>query len=644
MTKSNGQETGEIKVATALLRDVYRLAAEYGYEGLSDTQCVRDVCYVLARNASEGRSFLTERLPALGKAFDKALLGDPSLLLECGFALQDDSLIPCFMEPFFRLVLSADGTVLQASYPQAVRWIRQVCYLFYKLKLPIPADKKDRVITEFVNNETELHAVDQQLIEISNYLENAHDGRVLYPMHRVTQCARYLLSKVLAQFDVNNTFPSHGPGSVSGKELPWDKWDWKYLPLRTQNIFALDAFFFASLDHMFQTIPQLSEEEPSARVILVPKDSRGPRLISSEPKEFQYLQQGVMRALVRLVESHPITRNSVFFTDQRPNQTAAVLGSIPNGSRSCATLDLKDASDRVSLELVRLLFPPSFVEVLEACRSQRTTLPCGKVLVLRKFAPMGSALCFPIMALTIWAILAATYSVVIAQDPTGRSGRVRRFLKGVHVYGDDVIVPTTFVDTAMTVLERFGLKLNQSKCCVQGFFRESCGFDAFKGTLVTPLRISKCWSIISPQQRYCSYIAYANAFTSSGYHEVGLLLANLVRRDFPGVPTKSDVLYEDAPFLLDEYSVKRSLRYRTNRLLQIREVCVRVPKTKHIKRNKNGWIRLLRFFNAKTCLPIDVAALIELEDNESPLTTDAYTSRHDSVLTWRWCATAPKGA
>jgi len=201
-----------------------------------------------------------------------------------------------------------------------------------------------------------------------------------------------------------------------------------------------------------------------------------------------------------------LTRWNVHFTDQGPNNCGALLGSKRLRGKDYATLDLNEASDRVSLALVDLLFPKDGVlPYLMAARSTQTQLPNGKVITLRKFAPMGSALCFPILALTVWSLLTAA-----APDEYTR--------ERILVYGDDIIVPTAFADEAMKTLTFFGLKVNNDKSCLGGFFRESCGVDAFKGENVTPVRIRTPWLDRPSPASYCSWLAYANQLYMKGYY------------------------------------------------------------------------------------------------------------------------------
>jgi hypothetical protein len=165
----------------------------------------------------------------------------------------------------------------------------------------------------------------------------------------------------------------------------------------------------------------------TAKVVLVPKDSRGPRLISAEPLEYQWIQQGVGRSIVAHLEAHHLTKGRVNFTHQEVNRRLAQESSA---TLELATLDLKDASDRVSLELVRRVFKntPELVRALEAIRTDATLLPDGRVQSLKKFAPMGSAVCFPVEAFVFWAILTASIPCDKASSDAG--GEARACLRG----------------------------------------------------------------------------------------------------------------------------------------------------------------------------------------------------------------------
>jgi len=427
------------------------------------------------------------------------------------------------------------------------------------------------------------------------------------------------------RFNGLNIIPRHGPGVVSTGERLSQKYLWKNVSHRITEVYPYDAYFCASIGHVcdtYDSFDTVTNTDHSAKVILVPKDSRGPRLISCEPVDFQWIQQGLRQAIYRLVEHDELTKHNVFFTDQGPNQRGALLGSSHG---RYATLDLKEASDRVSLDLVHLLFPGHLHRFLDASRSVSTELPNGEKLTLKKYAPMGSALCFPIMALTIWAILTAA-----APDADTR--------ESILVYGDDVIVPTAYAESAMAILEAFWLKINRAKSCTQGLFRESCGVDAFQGVNVTPVRFRTVWDESPRPDVYTSWIAYANQLYDRRCYSTYLYIVGRLEAIYGPIPDASMNL--SCPHLRLTSATKDSFKRKTCKHLQKVLYRVRVEESSLVTQVINGWNMLLRYFAETGNAPSNHA-----KDNREPaawdipsggLAVSQYTKRKTSLLVWRW--------
>jgi hypothetical protein len=580
------------------------------------------------RVRSEGIGFLTKTLPRLGKALDRALSGGTLSATSVGFEALPNSELPRFLGEFFQCVFHHDGTVLLDPCAESVGILRQVLFMFYKYELPYSPIDEQEVIQKFLRTEDELTAVSTRLSELSDSLEEYVADRDYRVKPRTTPSdvvrgARILLKGVFRHFDLDDILPSHGPGAVSTKERLWDKWTWRNVPERITEYYPLDEFYYSSLGHVcdsLQEIQSLTSNESYAKVVLVPKDSRGPRLISEEPLEFMWIQQGLSRAIVHHVEHLRLTRYNVFFTNQQPNTFGALLGSK---SGKYATIDLNEASDRVSVDLVRLLFPPRVVERLLACRSLGTLLPNGQVLTLKKFAPMGSALCFPILALSVWAILTAA--------APNRDTR-----ESILVYGDDVIVPTAFAANAIEQLESFGLKVNRDKSCTNGFFRESCGMDAFKGHPVTPVRIRTVWSTSPSPESYASWIAYANSAFDRKYFTLYNLIVERLVRIYGPIPDDSMRVacpcLRSAPELVDRIKVKNHARFQKRQYLV---TCIR-PIT--VRKELSGWRMLLRYFTEGQRAPLEYSKRRDeaAEPLQAPFSVRLYTKRNSSLLEKRW--------
>jgi hypothetical protein len=296
------------------------------------------------------------------------------------------------------------------------------------------------------------------------------------------ESSRTLIAEVFRNFDPEDVLPRHGPGATADRKIGRGKYDISHIPTKIDQCYPLREYFLGS---DFAELPseELQDNIPPgplgpARVVLVPKDSRGPRIISCEPALMQYMQQGLAVKMVRRLEQHPVTRGKLNFSDQTINRSLALFGSR---NREYCTIDLKDASDRVSKSLVEMLFPEFLLPYLMALRSESTLLPDGRLLEMKKYAPMGSALCFPVEALVFHSLACASIGL--------KTQRRARDVREVYTYGDDIIVPSEHFETVVTALEAFGLQVNRDKCYVRGYFRESCGCDAYKGADVTPVKI-----------------------------------------------------------------------------------------------------------------------------------------------------------
>jgi len=617
----------EYKLIAALLSDVCTSHSEvFNRRALRLT-----TAKVAKRVQEEGIGFLTKTMPRLAKALDRALTGD--VPLDCtGLRLSriPNTKLPRFLGEFFERVFSHDGRVLLIPCVDSVRVLRQILYLFYKYELPYSPNEELAVLTKFEKTEQDLQVPNSRLEHCAHCVQpNGTPVRrscYSYVHGPIVRRARIRLQRLFARFDPADIYPRHGPGAVSTKEKLWGKYQWTSISPRVIATYPLDAYFYASLGHVCDSLDKLQAieyKESYAQVVLVPKDSRGPRLISEEPLTFQWIQQGLGRAIMRHVERHRLTKGSVNFTDQQMNRSAALKGSLTG---ELCTLDLNEASDRVSVGLVNLLFPEPLKTALMNCRSLGTTLPCGKKVTLQKFAPMGSALCFPVLALTVWSLLTA-----------GCDDAYLR--KQILVYGDDVVVPKAYASDAMNILESFGLKINRDKSCTSGFFRESCGLDAFNGEEVTPVRIRTVWSSAPSPEVYTSWIATANQMYKLKYYNCYDLIIGWLHSVYGELPSVDMNL--TCPSLVDVPEAWLPRRRRNNKNLQRLEYYVRDVQSRTVMKELDGWSMLLRFF-AESCSKSELyRSNITPEETgpaalKEPFSVRLYTKRRATKLVRRW--------
>jgi hypothetical protein len=541
----------------------------------SETKSLRrDLVTIKSRVRDEGLSFLTKTLPKLGKAFDSYLEnGIFNIPREFKSSHMDRS-IPAFMQGMFKIHLSSVES--GQTNVDIVRCIRQVLFLVYKLELPYSPSQEKGVIDAFIKTEDDLRNVPMKA-SLSSLGE-----------------VRRLIERVLAGFDPKEITPRHGPGAVATGERLEQKWTFARLYSNLHQEYPYYRYFIAGgarelsdRRDWYLGLSRLSSG--CAKVVLVPKDSRGPRLISCEPLEYQWIQQGIGRSLMRHLEGNSLTKGHVNFIDQSVNAELARSSSL---FRDYCTLDLKEASDRVSLTHIDLFFPEHIRRALLASRTTSTKLPSGEILTLEKFAPMGSALCFPVEALIFWAV-----SVVAVCR--SRRLSVERASRTVFVYGDDIIVSTCDFSAVTEALDAVGLKVNVDKSFRKGFFRESCGTDAYKGVSVTPVRIRTLWSgNAGDGNSLASYAAYANALNASGFSTAAQFLFSRIEQVYGRLPWGTpDSAYPNrnchSGFKALILNLELGFKVRCSETHHP-EVKVKVLKAKRADSQLDGWTRLLR--------------------------------------------------
>lgn len=222
----------------------------------------------------------------------------------------------------------------------------------------------------------------------------------------------------------------------------------------------------------------------TSKLMFVPKSYKSYRSISMEPATLMWYQQGIKTALDSYIErSHNCPLRYHYFPEHpEENRDAAREGS--EWGNFC-TIDLHAASDSVTWGLVREWFHDSFLYPLcMATRSTRTLLPNGDEIQLKKFAPMGSALNFPVEVIVFSAITECAIRAA-GGNPCNSNYRV---------YGDDIVVESEYAESVTSRLTENGFVVNLEKSFFrdgQHTFRESCGGHYVDGYDVTPTRISR---------------------------------------------------------------------------------------------------------------------------------------------------------
>lgn len=351
------------------------------------------------------------------------------------------------------------------------------------------------------------------------------------------------MSDILGAPFYEQLVPRHGSGTTAERIIGNNKYVHRKWHTRLDRVFPYTEFAIGSLRNLFEPgtpFPNFvePEDEDPVRVVFVPKTMKSPRVIAIEPVCMQYAQQALLQWLTPRIESGRFTAGRINFRDQTVNQLLAKEGSRTG---RFATLDLSEASDRVSMAMAKAVYSinPEFLDLVEACRSSRACLPSGKVIPLKKFASMGSAMCFPTEALVFFCTIVASRIDRAKAAVDVRS--VRRFSRDVYVYGDDIIIPADEALATCDDLHAFGLKVNYHKSFWTGKFRESCGSDYYDNLKVTPVYLRHDLPTCRhDSSEIISSVATSNQLFSAGYYRTATAIKEAVEQIGIKLPTVSE--------------------------------------------------------------------------------------------------------
>lgn len=488
------------------------------------TSATLDIKTVERRVEHEGLSFLAITLADLGKATQKWLdLGHVDSSECSAFALQRKSgsptSFPAFLSGFYSRVFdSCSGVLLNDPDIEAIYAIRQLTLMFSKIALPedtrkgipqqlrrhVSVARERRAMSEFVQCEQDVRESDAQLSDRE--------------MRSFCAVSDLLFASVFSRVDREvydgELLPKHGPGATAERLSSNGKYVMQSWTARLDEAFPVGDYLLPNY-RFYDGLDRVNILEPGAeipvRVITVPKTLKSPRIIAIEPAAVQYCQQAVLRALLDSINRDRLLSRMLGFSDQEPNRFMACQGSLRN---DLATLDLSEASDRVSNQLVRAMLRnhPHLLRAVQAARSRKADVPGHGVVRLAKFASMGSSLCFPFEAMVFLTLI---FMGVEQEASTSLCRRdVKRLVRQVRVFGDDIVVPKRHVLSVVQKLTHFGAKVNLSKSFWTGRFRESCGREYYAGQDVSIVKVRQ---VLPTQRQNASGVIAAVALRNQLY-------------------------------------------------------------------------------------------------------------------------------
>ncbi len=548
----------------------------------------RDVFTLRERVEHEGVGFLTITLPQFEKDFLSALdMGRIATTSFVGFRRRDG--VPEFLGGLLASLFDNNGLLRVAVVPEdwsyqahVVRSVRAICLLHSKVELAVTPEREALALDKYLATDRDVAVISEGDIARFRAMSRRLFQEFFQDVCRSGQTFR------------KESF-GHSSGALATGELYNERFTFNTTTERLNGILPFWEFIHVSPfeTHECPVVVLSHAEETPSRVAFVPKTMKSPRTIAMEPVWNMFFQQGIFRTMTLALESPKFESLRLGFTweTQEFNQELARIGSRRG---NLATIDLSDASDRISAQLVEdgLFGHNLFLsQAAMACRSERASLPDGQIIDLKKFASMGNALTFPVESMVFYTIIHLAWKRYHGRLPM----KPLTPFEGVRVYGDDMVVPRDMVPILLSELSRYGLKVNHSKSFWTGLFRESCGQEFWAGfpVMVARLRSPIGEEKLSPNAREKA-VAFHNNLISMGYDGTAGHVAKLIKASgyVPYGPSFAPGIH----FHTQDESLWKT---RYNRDLQRLEY-----RTLHAKNVKpldplDGWGALRKFFTSR---------------------------------------------
>lgn len=492
-----------------------------------------------------------------------------------GYRLMRNSRLPRLFHGFWRLIYDENGVLLanDSDFVHYDRCLRQLLTIFSKVKVDVDeetlaAQEEDFVITDSLMRlpDVPVRHEERGVVNLSQFvakqvLQDFHLEYPLKPIHGpgavfekfrgpekelgMWKAIPLRLLMSMREFGIDMA-AFIGYGGFLTDELNEILVDLMLCPdhllegvMATYDIRDLAAIGYKS-SKAFELIVRTAHW-----AIFVPKTVDKGRRIGEEYTICQAGQQGIKRQLQPHLE-HWVPKGltsasfwpaGMYFEDQTTNQLLAEQGS---GTGETITIDSTSASDLVGLWNVENVLRPgseTLYKALMTFRSDYSRLHESNVrqlIPLKKFAGMGAATTFPVESLYFYCVAVASVAqrmygdnafAFVGNDPERHLRRFAKCASKVTVYGDDVIVhdlggqrAREYGEAVVKNLELLGGRVNRDKTFLSGPFRESCGVDALKGKVVTPIKVrSLPPGSIEDSQQVVSYLASANLLYERGY-------------------------------------------------------------------------------------------------------------------------------
>jgi hypothetical protein len=194
-----------------------------------------------------------------------------------------------------------------------------------------------------------------------------------------------------------------------------------------------------------RTLACLTSVRDASRFSTVRKNNEKDRPIDLQPLCNMLVQRRVGNGFRNLLRGQGVDLDSL--ADEHRKR-------IKN--RGISTIDLKNASDSIHIDLVRFILPKRVFDYISRSRTVFTEGLDGQYYLTNKVSSMGNGFTFELMTVILRAL-------GLQHDAS------------FSVFGDDIIVSDQYAESLIADLTAVGFLVNGDKSFIRSPFRESCG-------------------------------------------------------------------------------------------------------------------------------------------------------------------------
>jgi hypothetical protein len=269
-----------------------------------------------------------------------------------------------------------------------------------------------------------------------------------------------------------------GPITGSCDQIEWFE--------RLYSLWNKPAYLYAKLRAENREVPLYSQID-ALEAILVNKTWKSKRMIMPNTTIGTLYSGGLGKVIEDALRAYGYDIKTLQDTHGELARFGSITGSL-------VTADQSLASDNITSWLIDRICPREWASALNFGRIRKINF-YGQVVETNTFSTMGIGFTFPLQTLVFLCLLLAIREQCDLDET-----------HVVSVFGDDMIYDVKMHDLVVDTFTKLGLVINVDKTFSEGWFRESCGRDFYRGVDVRPWHLSESMGSDVPIRRFEAYL------------------------------------------------------------------------------------------------------------------------------------------